>query len=118
MSTKPLTTDECKKILFNLGIEFGVSPRLISLRMLSAQDKCDMLNGDLTIDALRASIEVSKANGMFITDTPLKEGIRKGSRNHQNHSPEPQPEREKCHYQKPFVCPEWRTDCHCREKTA
>lgn len=112
--SKGLTTQDCKRILFNLGIKFGVSPRLISERMLSAQDKCDMLNGDLNIEALELAVEAGKANGMFITDTPLKEGIKKGSRNHQSHSPEPEPLREKCHYRKPFVCPDSRTDCHCR----
>lgn len=111
---KLLTKEECQKIIFNLGIKFGVSPKLIATRMLNAQDKCDMLHGDLSIEALELAVESGKANGMFITDTPLKEGIKKGSNHRQSHSPEPEPLREKCHYRNPFVCPDSRTDCHCR----
>lgn len=106
-----LSTEECKKIIFNLGIEFGVSPRLISERMLNAQDKCDMLNGDLTIVELRASVEAAKANGVFDIRTPLKDGIRKGCPNPR--IPQPEPEQgEKCFYRRPFFCPEWKLDCH------
>ncbi len=105
-----LSTQECKRILFNLGVELGVSPRLISERCLSAQDKCDMLNGDLTIDALRAVILASKAKGVF--NPPVKDGLfKKGSQNRQNPVPEPQ-SGEKCFYRRPFVCPEWKHDCH------
>lgn len=112
---KSLTKQECQRIIFNLGIKFGVSPKLISTRMLNAQDKCDMLNGDLTIEQLEKSVEVAKENGMFITDTPLQEGIKKGSNRHRTLE-HPEPLREKCHYQKPFVCPDWKTDCHCRKQ--
>lgn len=114
MSTKSLTKLECQKIIFNLGIKFGVSPKLISTRMLSPQDKWDMLNGDLSIEALELCVKSSMANGMFITDTPLQEGIRKGSNRHQSPAQEPEPLREKCHYRKPFVCHHERIDCHCR----
>ena len=107
-----LSKEQCQKIIFNLGIKVGVSPRLIAIRMLNAQDKCDMLNGDLGIEELEQRVIEAKANGMFITNTPMKEGIRMESNRHQ--SLEPEPLREKCHYRKPFVCPEWRTDCHCR----
>lgn len=110
-----LSTEQCKKILFNLGIEFGVSPALISTRMLSDQDKCDMLNGDLTIDDLRASVEASKASGMFETYTPLKDGIGTECRNPQT-APEAVPLREKCHYRPPFSCHPLRLDCHCRQE--
>jgi hypothetical protein len=111
--TSPKTKAECQKIIFNLGVKCGVSPKLIAIRMLNAQDKCDMLNGDLGIEELEQRVIAAKANGMFINDTPLQQGIKKGS----NRLPAAQPEQPlavKCHYRKPFVCPDWRTDCHCR----
>jgi len=36
------TPDECKKILFTVGIKLGVSPKLISTRLLNDLDKSDM----------------------------------------------------------------------------
>ena len=118
MSSASLTTEQCKRILFKLGIEFGVSPRLISERMLNAQDKCDMLNGDLDIDALRASTEVWKASGMPDhangTGILYENDFKKGSNHPQTHQKQAQVEasHEKCHYRKPFFCPEWKLDCH------
>lgn len=111
--SKGLTKEDCKRILFKLGIELGVPPALISTRMLNAQDKCDMLNGDLGIEELEQRVIAAKANGMFNTNTPLQQGIKKGSHHHQNHLAK-QPLAVKCHYRKPFVCHDWRTDCHCR----
>lgn len=108
------TTEDCKRIIFNLGIKFGVSPKLIATRMLTPQAKCDMLNGDLTIEQLEMWVESSKLNGMFVVNTPLKEGIKTGSRSPQ--TLETEPERVKCHYRKPFVCHESRLDCHCRSQ--
>ncbi len=106
------TTEQCKNIIFNLGIEFGVSPRLIAERMLNEQDKGDMLSGVLTIDALRACVEVSKASGMFKINTPPKERIKTGYRSRQTVQSESS--HALCHYQKPFVCHAWRNPCHCR----
>lgn len=59
MSTllKTLTTDDCKKILFKVGMKFGVSPKLISERLLDAQDKCDMLNGEIPIEYLEIMVK-------------------------------------------------------------
>lgn len=114
MSTKTLTTDECKRIIFNLGIKFGVSPKLIATRMLTPQDKCDMLNGDLTVPQLEILVQSGKLNGMFVVNTPLKDGIKTGSRSHQ--TLEQEKPSVKCHYLKPFVCHDWRTDCHCRSQ--
>lgn len=111
-----LTATDCKKILFDLGIKCGVSPKLISIRMLNAQDKCDMLNGDLGIEELEKRVITAKANGMFINDTPLQQGIRKGSNRQTPQSQEAiDHERVKCHYRKPFVCHPSRLDCHCRK---
>jgi len=51
-------------MLFNCGIKFGVSPRLISERLLSDLDKDDMLLGFVGIVELEASVEVWRDNGM------------------------------------------------------
>lgn len=56
--------DECKKILSKLGFKLGVSPSLIATRLLSEDDKQDMVNGDLPLDALECHIKVWKDNGM------------------------------------------------------
>lgn len=119
MCSKKLDKAQCKKILFNLGIKFGVSPRLISERMLSDQDKDDMIEGVLTIEALEAFTEVWKASGMpdYANGRGIPyEGIKKGSRSRQTLPlRETQPS---CYYQPPFVCPDWKSDCHCpRGKT-
>jgi len=116
MSTSPsvITKEQCKKILFNLGIKFGVSPKLISERMLSDQDKDDMLRGVLSIEALEASTELWMASGMPDyangRDIPYKKDFKKELNHPQGHQPTPA----FCYYRRPFVCPDWRSDCHCR----
>lgn len=77
-----LTAEDCKKILFKVGIKFGVSPKLISERLLDAQDKCDMLNGEVPIDYLEVAVQAWKdagmpdyANGRTI---PHSEDVKKG----------------------------------------
>ena len=52
-----LTKEDCKRILFKVGIKFGVSPKLISERLLDAQDKCDMLNGEVPIEYLEVAVQ-------------------------------------------------------------
>ena len=52
-----LTAKERKRILFKVGIKFGVSPALISTRLLDAQDKCDMLNGEVTVEMLEVAVK-------------------------------------------------------------
>lgn len=77
-----LTTDDCKRILFKVGIKFGVSPKLISERLLDAQDKCDMLNGEIPIEYLELAVKAWLDSGMPDyangRDTPYKEDIKKG----------------------------------------
>jgi hypothetical protein len=58
------TKEECKRILSKIGFEVGVSPKLIATRLLSEDDKQDMMNGDLSIEALTCHVKVWKANGM------------------------------------------------------
>ncbi len=59
-----MTRQECKKILSVLGFELGVSPKLITERLLSDNDKVDMMDGVIPIASLRANIEVWVGNGM------------------------------------------------------
>lgn len=58
------TSEQCKRILFSIGIKFGVSPALISTRLLSPEDKIDMVNGLIPIDALELAVKVWMANKM------------------------------------------------------
>lgn len=55
METK-LTPEQCKSKLFKLGIKLGVSPKLIATRLLSVDDKNDMLNGLVPDDALECHV--------------------------------------------------------------
>jgi uncharacterized protein YaeQ len=58
------TKDECKKIISNLGWLCGCSPRLIATRLLSEDDKKDMVNGDLTIESLECGVKAWMKAGM------------------------------------------------------
>jgi hypothetical protein len=58
------SVEECKRILSKIGFKLGVAPNLISMRLLSDEDKKDMLEGLLEIDELEASVEVWRHNGM------------------------------------------------------
>lgn len=59
-----MNAEECKKILSKIGFKLGVSPKLISARLLSDDDKRDMIQGKLEISSLEAFVEVWKENGM------------------------------------------------------
>lgn len=59
-----ISIDEAKKIIYKIGMKHGVSPKLISERLLSDLDKEDMLTGNLSIDALSNHTEVWKASQM------------------------------------------------------
>jgi len=58
------TPDECKKILFSLGIKLGVSPKLISTRLLNDLDKSDMMQGLIEISSLEAHTELWAKSGL------------------------------------------------------
>jgi hypothetical protein len=58
------TKEECKKILSKLGFKLGVSPALIATRLLSEDDKQDMVNGDLPLESLECAIKTWMHNGM------------------------------------------------------
>lgn len=59
-----LTQEECRKILFRIGIKLGVSPRLIETRLLNAEDKSYLRSGHMTIVELEKAVEVWRGNGM------------------------------------------------------
>jgi hypothetical protein len=59
-----LTNKDCKRILFKIGIEPGVIPKLISNRLLSKEDKQDMLNGYLSVDSLVTHVKIWAHNKM------------------------------------------------------
>lgn len=62
--TKPITVEECKRMLFKLGLKHGVSPSLISSRLLCKEDKNDMLQGLVSFDTLDCAVAVWKEYGM------------------------------------------------------
>ena len=59
-----LTKEQCQRKLFNLGIKLGCSPNLISNRLLSKDDKQDMLNGLITDDELECHVKAWLSNRM------------------------------------------------------
>jgi hypothetical protein len=59
-----MTIEECKTMLFKLAVKHGVSPKLISERLLSKEDKDDMLAGLITFDTLDCYVGVWKEQGM------------------------------------------------------
>ena len=59
-----LTREECKKAVKMLSIDLKVSPKLVISRLLSEQDKVDMTEGLVPIDALRCHIEAWRDNDM------------------------------------------------------
>lgn len=58
------TPEECKRKLFRIGMRLGVSPRLISTRLLSGEDKRDMVDGLLDTHSLETGVSVWMDCGM------------------------------------------------------
>lgn len=58
------TEYECKRILSKIGLKLGASPNLISNRLLSKDDKIDMMYGKVPLDALELHVKVWIANKM------------------------------------------------------
>ena len=58
------TKEECQKIISKMGWLCGCSPRLIATRLLSEEDKQDMLSGELPIETLECAVKVWMSNGM------------------------------------------------------
>jgi hypothetical protein len=70
------TEQECKHMLFNIGLKLGVSPNLISTRLLTKLDKEDMLNGLLPLDALETGVKIWMKEGMPDTANGKNEPYR------------------------------------------
>lgn len=49
---------QCRSAIFNLGLKYGISPDSISKKLLSAEDKRDMISGDLTHDVLDLHVKL------------------------------------------------------------
>jgi hypothetical protein len=58
------TKEECKRILSKIGFKLGVSPALISTRLLSKEDKEDMLKGELSVEILQEHVKIWLEDGM------------------------------------------------------
>lgn len=58
------TKEECRKAIFKIALQEGVSPNLIATRLLSDDDKADMMNGDLETDSLVTGVRVWVEAGM------------------------------------------------------
>lgn len=59
-----LTKEQCQKRIFNIAIKLGVSPKLISIRLLSKDDKQDMLNGLVPDETLETAVKCWMEAGM------------------------------------------------------
>lgn len=61
---KPITEKECKSLIFKAAIEVGCPPAFISTRLLSKEDKLDMLNGDIPWESLLLHVQLWFKAGM------------------------------------------------------
>lgn len=96
------TARECQTILFNLGLKLGVSPKLISSRLLSLKDKRALMDGSLSIASLEANIVAwiesgmpNHANGLTETYESEKNRLKRAEFYNENQSGKV--------YNKPFV---------------
>lgn len=60
-----ISSDKCRRMIFDIGLALGVSPKLISTRLLSKQDKDDMLAGELTKETLTSHVSIWNKMGML-----------------------------------------------------
>ena len=72
-----ISTSEAKQIIKKIGLKLRVSPALISTRLISAQDKCDMLNGDISVEALEQATGAWMDAGMPDYSNGLTSPMRK-----------------------------------------
>lgn len=57
------TTKDCQRLIFKIGLQCGISPKLIATRLLSEADKSDMVNGLLDERDLVTGVKVWIAAG-------------------------------------------------------
>lgn len=60
----PRSVEQCKDLLRTVARAMCVRADLISTRLLSEEDKQDMLNGDITVEELMLHVKVWKQYGM------------------------------------------------------
>jgi hypothetical protein len=60
----PLSVEHCKDLLRTIARALCVKAELISTRLLSAEDKADMLRGLIATEALIAHVKIWMQNGM------------------------------------------------------
>lgn len=58
-----LTEEECKIIVKKIAAKYDVSPKSIAERLLSPEDKIDMMNGDVPLESLDLHIKLWKEGG-------------------------------------------------------
>ena len=58
-----LTEEECKTIVKKIAAKHDVSPNLIATRLLSPEDKVDMMNGDVPLESLDLHVKLWKQGG-------------------------------------------------------
>lgn len=58
MCGKKLDDNACKNVIRDLGRRLNVDPNLIVTRLMSEDDKDDMRNGELPINALKLHVEL------------------------------------------------------------
>jgi hypothetical protein len=63
---KTLTERECNSIIFQTAIKHGVNPKEISEKLLSDEDKQDMMNGELPVEVLEIAVLLWKECGCKI----------------------------------------------------
>lgn len=59
-----LSVEQCKHLLTLIAKKHCVRASLISTRLLSSDDKQDMLNGEIPMESLENHVEVWKEGGM------------------------------------------------------
>jgi hypothetical protein len=70
-----LTNNNCLEIIRRLSKKYCIKPNAITEKLLSEEDKEDMRNGNLSIEALEAHIKVWVANGMPNYRNPNSDGL-------------------------------------------
>lgn len=60
----PLSVEQCKDLLKMIGQALCVKAEMISTRLLSKEDKQDMLDGKLDLETLITAVKAWKKSGM------------------------------------------------------
>ena len=95
MKNTCLTKEQCKSKIFKIAIKLGCPPNLIATRLLSEEDKLDMIEGLVPDDAIEAHVRAWMDAGMpdyaHGSDIPYKSAPKKEFRSRQTLEQEQQP---------------------------